>query len=179
MKLLFIVHATSWSDKEIMAKEGIKNVLTNEKFDNIIEVIQSREDIYEKRYLTHNGIIYKHPDISPVNFFKDKLFNNLFPLVDEVTIVGGTFNTTGGGCFNVAFDFLINYYVKNKKTTKINIIPNCIYNSDHQIFSDELIFEQCLKDLIWKLNKSNISFSFIYNDIKIINKDALIKIKVE
>ena len=179
MKLIFIIHATSWCDKDSIAKDGIIEILANEKFHHVIEVIHSRDDIYEKRYLLHDGIIFKHQEISPVNFFKNKLFKDIFPLADEVTIVGGTFNKTGGGCFNVAFDYLINYYSKKNKQVKINILSNCLYNSDHQDFSDKFIFEQYLKDLVWKLCKSSIGFNLIYNDIKIINNDALITIEVK
>lgn len=161
------------------AKDGILKLLSNEKFDNIIEVIQSRIDIYDKRYLSHDGIIFKHYEISPVNFLKNKLFYDLFTLVDEVTIVGGTFNTTVGGCFNVAFDYLVNYYLKYNRKVTINILSNCVYNSDQQDFSDKFLFEQHLKDLIWKLSKSKICYNFIYNDIRIINKKALISIQIK
>ena len=92
MSVLFIVHATAWCDKTCAAKEPIQQLITSGRFDRILEVIPSRQDIRTGRYLQHDGPLLEHEEVTPVPFFRDRLFgaNSLFPAADRVTWSGAS-----------------------------------------------------------------------------------------
>ncbi len=180
MKLLLIIHATSWSDKYQQAKNGIDEIITSCNHE-VIEIIQARKDIYDKRYLTHQGKIYTHDEISPVNFIKHQLFGDrpLIPnVVEEIILCGGVFNTTGGGCFNVLFDYLVNYLVKNNIHCNIIIPLNCLYYESKVDINDSKQVIQYIKDLICKLTLNNADFNLYYDRYKTESKHPLINVYV-
>lgn len=174
MKVLFIVHATAWSDKKCTAKSSIQHLISHEHFDQIIEVIQSRTDIRSARYLNHGGLVLEHDEVTPVPFFREKLFGEqpLFPVADEITLVGGVLNSTGGGCLNVAFDYLIRYQQRIGNSCTITIPIQATYRADgepaFQDFRDNCQYqyqvEQFMKELVWKMLTAKISFELIMDN---------------
>lgn len=186
LKVLFIVHETAWSDKSSAAKNGTQKLIDEGQYDEIIEIIQSRQDIYERRYLKHNGKIYKHESISPTSFLSDVLFGGqpIFPLnADEITLVGGCVNSTGGGCLNEAFEYLIKYlHTFNKKCT-INLPFHCTYQAGMDgSWKERFDMEQVVKDLTWKMLIKSIDFTVSIDSELIISardKASLIDLKVD
>ena len=140
MNVLFIVHATAWSDKESIAKEPIQRLISEGRFDQIIEIIQSRPDIKDQRYLSHDGLVLEHDEISPVPFLANTLFgeNPVFPAADSVAVVGGWFNA-GEGCLNVAFEHMVRYYQRIGGHCEITVPLSATYRRAE--------VEQCVKDL--------------------------------
>lgn len=152
-----------------MAKSHIQLLASSEQFDQVIEVIQSRQDIYSQRYIEHDGQILQHSDVSPVPFFQQELFtsNHRFPLADEVVLVGGVLNSTGGGCLNVAFDFLIRYYALIGHRSKVTVPIFATYSpSDVPTWDQDFPFwvHQAAKDLSWKLLSARIPFEVSIGD---------------
>jgi len=133
--ILMIMHATSWSDKWMEAKEGINQLIENMMFDRVIEFIQERSDIYQKRYSIHNGEIHTHKEISPVPYLNQNLFNILdeINLVsnDTITICGGVYNESEG-CLNVLLHKL-NDYLQQRKLKISIIIPKFAIYPQHNM----------------------------------------------
>lgn len=172
MQVLFIVHATAWSDKERSVSIPIQNLIAFGNFDRIVEIVQSRPDIVEGRYLSHEGQVLQHDEISPVPFFEEKLFgkDQLFPTANSVTLVGGVFNTTGGGCLNVAFDHLVKYQRRMERPCIVNIPIWATYQAGgEQGWEDGQQVKQVTKDLIWKLLTAEFSFSATLNDEELVS----------
>lgn len=191
MDVLFIVHATAWCDKGCVARDPIQSLISTEQFDQIIEVIPSRPDVRDARYLDHPGLLIEHEGISPVQFFKVELFGEkaVFPIADEITLVGGVFNPTGGGCFNVAFDHLIRYQRRLDHPCTINIPIRATYqankkpcpkNVDRHVYYMGQV-EQLIKDLVWKMLVARVSFEFTVDDGDPIPCDQhpLVKLKID
>ncbi|MFQ6042859.1 MAG: hypothetical protein ACE5PV_18530, partial [Candidatus Poribacteria bacterium] len=158
--------------------------------DQIIEVIQSRPDIRSARYLSHKGLIFEHDEITPVSFFREKLFGEspLFPVADAITLVGGVFNSTGGGCLNAAFDYLIRYQQRIDHPCAITIPVWATYQASGELaFQDirdncqyQYQVEQVTKDLVWKMLIAKISFELIVDNDELITcgQDPFVKLKV-
>ena len=190
MKVLFIVHATAWSDKQCVAKRPIQHLISHQHFDQIIEVIQSRTDIRGARYLNHRGLVFEHDEITPVPFSREKLFGEepLFPVANAITLVGGVFNSTGGGCLNVAFDYLIRYQQRIGNPCMITIPIWATYRASgepaFQDFRDNCQYqyqvEQVMKDLVWKMLIAKISFELIVDNDEPITcgQDSFVKLKI-
>jgi len=140
LRVLFIVHATAWSDKESAAREPIQRLINEGTFDQIIEIIQSRPDIRGQRYLSHDGLVLEHDEISPVPFLRDRLFGDdpIFPPAKSVTLVGGWLNA-GEGCLNVAFEHMARCFVRIGRSCEITIPLSATYRSAEA--------ESCIGDL--------------------------------
>jgi len=165
VEVLLIVHATSWSDKRRTAERPIAQLIVSGGFDSIIEIIPSRPDIKAARYLSHDGQVLEHDDITPVPFLRDQLFGDrpLFPAADRVTLVGGVINDTGGGCLNVTFDFLVRYLCRLSKYSTITVPIHATYSAEQAANWEDLFeIEQITKDLVWKMFTAKASFELIF-----------------
>ena len=168
MRVLFIVHATAWSDKASTAKPAIQRLISQGDFDQILEIVQSHFDIKSQRYVTHSGLVFEHEEISPVRFFSEELFgeNPLFPMADAVTLVGGVFNSSEG-CLNVAFEHMLHYYKGIGRPSEITIPISATYRAKGETWEDSFQVEQCVKDLAWRLLRAEMPFLITLDDVEI------------
>lgn len=176
MRTLFIVHATSWCDNACVAKVGIQQLIAEGEFDEIIEVASSHAPAAEGRYLDHGSKVFTHEGISPVAFLQDRLFgaNPLFPQSEDITLVGGVFNNTGGGCLNCAFDSLIRHQRNDGRCCTIRIPMAATYQAGEDgSWQDTLQVEQALKDLVWKLSIVGVPFAVAVNSQELISPTKL------
>ena len=160
--VLFIIHATAWSDKRRVAKAPIQSLIAHGSVDDIVEVIPSREDIRAARYLEHSGTVLQHDGISPVSLFREHLFapSALFPRGDAVTLVGGVLNHTGGGCLNVAFGHMVSFLVDQGISCVITIPLDATYGAKGlRPYAEPLEQELVLKDFAWKLLRARANFN--------------------
>jgi len=182
VKVLFIVHATAWSDKGSSAKEPIQRLISESDFDRIIEIIQARGDIKDKRYLSHDGLVLEHEEISPVPFLAQRLFGEdpIFPVADSVTLVGGVFNSSGG-CLNVAFEYLVRHHKMISRPCEITIPVSATYRAQGEPWQDAFQVEQCVKDLAWRVLSAGIAFGLEMDGSERLcrGEDPLIRIRIK
>jgi len=182
VNVLFIAHATSWSDRASTAKTAIQRLIDEGQFDQIIEVVQSHFDIKKQRYLTHDGLVLEHNEISPVQFLSERLFGEepIFPTADEVTLVGGVLNS-GGGCLNYAFEHLIRFHKRVGRKCRITIPVAAAYRAKGESWEDPMQVEQCAKDLAWRLLRAEIPFTLESAGSKPmrVGRNPLIRLKIE
>jgi hypothetical protein len=164
MKTLLIIHANSWSDKTCSAKPGIEQLIRSGDYDTIIEVASKHPEAYDGRYLVHHGTVLEHQGISPVSCFESDLFgeNALFPIADEVTIAGGVFNATGGGCLNCAFDCLVKLQRRLGRACIVDVPISATYRAGGEAW-DELSILEVVKDIAWKMLVAGIPFVLAVN----------------
>lgn len=129
-KILMIMHATSWCDKTNKAKIKIQRLIDSDSYDVIIEFIPDRQDIFNKRYLTHNGIIVRHDEISPLPYLENHLSTLLESIElsdnDVIHVAGGVYNDLGG-CLNYLHRYMCNYVNKTGVKLDIEILDDATY----------------------------------------------------
>ena len=184
MQVLLIVHATAWSDKTCAAKAPIQQLIASGRFDQILEVIQVRPDIRAGRYLQHQGLLLEHAEVSPVPFFREQLFGAtpLFPVADHITLVGGVFNATGGGCLNEAFDFLIRSQHRRRQPTRLTLPLRATYREHGHRWSDQpMEVGQVIKDIAWKLLRAHVPFALRVDEEEPVTsgQEALVTVHIE
>jgi len=183
LRLLFIVHATAWSDKACVAQRPIQDLIDRGGFDQIVEVAQMRPDIKAGRYLNHQGTVFQHEEISPVRFFREDLFGEapLFPSAEQITLVGGVLNYDGG-CLNVAFDSLVRHMKHLSRPCTITI-PFCATYREHDRPSWEKPWEVrvAMKDFAWKMLAAEVAFELSDDTGRRIasGREPLIKVGVQ
>ena len=168
MRVLFIVHAISWSDKASLAAEPIAELIREPRWDAIIELVPSRADIRGTRYLAHHGIVFEHDNVSPVPFLAKKLFGQdpLFPRAHLVTLVGGVANATGGGCLNVAFDHLMRYQQRLKQSATVRLPLRAIYQAQGRRWCPADV-EGFTRDLVSKLSNHGVPFELLRDGVSL------------
>jgi len=145
-----------------VAKSPIQWLISHEEFDRIIEIIQTRPDIRSGRYLTHTGTILEHKEITPVRFLRERLFGAepLFPEADEITLVGGVLNPTGGGCLNVAFGHMVRFCAHYERHCFIRIPVSATYGAGgHRVEAERDMLRQVVEDLVAKLRCTSAPFT--------------------
>ena len=183
MRVLFIVHATSWCDKDRRAEPMVRQLISCGRFDQIIEVTSSEPEARGARYANHAGLVLEHGGVTPVPFFRDELFGEapLFPTADAVTLVGGVLNSGGGGCLNVAFDFLVKHQQRLVRACEITIPIWATYPAwKEPWWEDPWRVEQVIKDLVWKMLAAEIPFELVMDDAKPIGcgHDVLVRLRI-
>ncbi|MHB8997090.1 MAG: hypothetical protein ACYC63_17730 [Armatimonadota bacterium] len=142
-------------------------ILKSGGFHRIVELVPARPDIQASRYLSHEGEVLEHVEISPVPFLCETLLSPepLIPAADNVVLVGGQLNSTGGGCLNVAFDHLVRYLSRQGTSSTIRLPMRAAYsNENSRGWRDPLWTQQVAEDLAQKMACAGIAFELSLDD---------------
>lgn len=129
-QILMIMHATSWSDKLERAKISLNDLVHSCQFEKIIEFLPNNEEIIQKRYVSHNGDLFIHDEISPVpylNKYFDQIMSDLdLADGDPILLAGGVRNGTGG-CLDYLYRYVERYIDENNLHIKVSVVTEATY----------------------------------------------------